>query len=101
MVSVVSNLCPGDTARLVKETAIGNLRAARPLNRRLVALTRALFLSSNPIPLKAGMAAAGWCENRVRLPLWPADEALAARVIAAIGTYRGQPADTPVSGWMS
>lgn len=101
VMSVVSNLCPRDTSRLVAAAAAGNLEVAQPLNRRLVALTKALFLSSSPIPLKAGMAAAGWCRNRLRLPLWAGDEVLSAQVVAAIGAYRGEPADAPLSGWMS
>lgn len=101
VISVISNLCPGDTSRLVKETARGNLEVAQPLNRRLIALTRALFLSSNPIPLKAAMAAAGWCENRLRLPLCPADELLSSRVAEAVNVYRNASVGTSLRGWMS
>jgi 4-hydroxy-tetrahydrodipicolinate synthase len=101
VISVVSNLVPGDTARLVREAAAARYEAARPLHARIVALTRPLFSVSNPIPIKAAMALAGWCSARPRLPLVEGDEALRARLTAAINRYRGAPADAPVEGFMS
>jgi 4-hydroxy-tetrahydrodipicolinate synthase len=101
VISVVSHLVPGDTARLVREAAAGRLDAARPLHERIVRLTRPLFSVSNPIPVKAAMARAGWCAARVRLPLVEGDEALGARLAAAMNHYRGLPADAPVEGFLS
>ena len=98
VISVVSNIAPKDTAALVKLTAAGDLAAARPLHQRLVALTRALFLQPNPIPIKAVMALAGWCENKVRLPLVEADEALCQSLTAELNRYRGERADAPFGG---
>ena len=37
-------------------------------------LINALFSEVNPIPVKAAMAAMGWCENHLRLPLTPMEE---------------------------
>ena len=101
VVSVVSNLIPGDTSRLVKMTAQGQLKEANPLNDRVIALSRTLFSDSNPIPVKAGMAMAGWCEPNVRLPLVPATEATRTVVKAGINAYRGRAADDSVDGFMS
>ena len=101
VVSVVSNLLPGDTSRLVKLTAKGELDAANPLNDRIIRLSRALFLEPNPIPVKAGMAMAGWCESVVRLPLVPATPEIQSTVQAAINLYRSQPALTSIEGFMS
>ena len=36
---------------------------------------RSLFCETNPIPIKAAMAAMGWCDNYLRLPLVPMEEA--------------------------
>lgn len=101
VVSVVSNLIPGDASRLVKLTQTGDLASANPLNDRVIALSRALFIDSNPIPVKAGMAMAGWCEPAVRLPLVAATEAVREHVKAGINRYRGQPSPSPVDGFMS
>lgn len=87
VISVVSNICPGDTARLVKLAAAADYDAARPLHARLVALSRAMFCSSNPIPVKAALAMGGWCEASTRLPLEGADEAVRSTVRSALEAY--------------
>ena len=38
---------------------------------QVISKRNALFCEVNPIPVKAAMAAMGWCENYVRLPLTP------------------------------
>lgn len=101
VISVVSNVLPGDTSRLVKLTAAGQLAEANPLNDRVIALSRALFLDSNPIPVKAAMAMAGWCAPTVRLPLVDATEQVRAAVQRAVNVYRGQPELTSLDGFMS
>ena len=52
----------------------GNLEEARKLQLELLPLTNALFSEVNPIPAKAAMAAMGFCENYLRLPLTPMEE---------------------------
>ncbi len=99
VISVVSNIAPGDTSRLVKATAAGNYDVARPLNDRIIALSRALFMSSNPIPIKAAMALAEWTPAAVRLPLVTTDEALSAKVGEAMHAYRGN--NDSLAGWMA
>ena len=88
VISVVSNLVPGDTARLVKESAAGNWAVARPLNTRIVELSKSLFATTSPIPVKAGMAMLGLCSADLRLPLVSDDKA-AAGVQAAMKRYGG------------
>ncbi len=90
VVSVVSNLLPGDTHTLIQKTQEGALSQARVLNQKIVRLTQRLFEVSNPIPIKAAMALAGWCLPRCRLPLVPADEALCARLREAMAAYQGE-----------
>jgi 4-hydroxy-tetrahydrodipicolinate synthase len=99
VISVVSNIAPGDTARLVKESAAGNWSAARPLNTRIVALTKLLFSTSSPIPIKAAMGLCGWCSPHVRLPLVRADEKLTQAMKSALEAYRGKSGS--LDGFMS
>lgn len=101
VISVVSNIAPGDTSRLVKAAAAGDFGVAQPLNDRIIALSRALFSSSNPIPVKAAMHLAGWTPAQVRLPLVTADEALLAQMKTAMNAYRGVDAAQDVQGWMA
>lgn len=89
VISVVSNLAPGDTSRLVKLAEAANWAEARPLNARIIELSKALFSTSSPIPVKAGMALAGWCTPKVRLPLDDANAATTEVVRAAMQRYRG------------
>jgi 4-hydroxy-tetrahydrodipicolinate synthase len=88
VISVVSNLVPGDTSRLVKESASANWSVARPLNARIIALSKALFSVSSPIPVKAGMSLLGLCADELRLPL-VADAGAKATVEKAMRAYGG------------
>ena len=49
----------------------GNIEAARKAQLDLIPLINALFCEVNPIPVKAAMAAMGFGENYLRLPLTP------------------------------
>ncbi|MEM7675268.1 MAG: dihydrodipicolinate synthase family protein [Myxococcota bacterium] len=71
------------------------------MNDRVISLSQTLFSDSNPIPVKAGMAMAGWCSPALRLPLLPATEAVRMAVMAAINVYRGQPESTSLKGFLS
>ncbi len=53
----------------------GDRDGAARLQMDYLPLIHALFSEVNPIPVKAAMAAMGWCENRVRMPLTPMEEA--------------------------
>jgi len=97
VISVVSNICPGDTSRLVR-LAAEDLPTARALHNRIVALAHVLFSAPNPVPVKAALAIAGWCRADTRLPLVTADEAVRDRVRVALETYGGA---SKLDGFMS
>ena len=44
------------------------------MQRDLLPLINSLFCEVNPIPVKAAMAAMGYCEDYVRLPLTPMED---------------------------
>ncbi|MBQ8880370.1 MAG: 4-hydroxy-tetrahydrodipicolinate synthase [Clostridia bacterium] len=69
VISVLSNLMPKATSKICKDYLDGNVKAARDEQLRLIPLINALFCEVNPIPVKAAMAAMGYCENYLRLPL--------------------------------
>ncbi len=71
VVSVLANVLPGATARLVRTAMAGDLHTARALHRDLFPLARALFLETNPVPVKAALELIGICRADVRLPLAP------------------------------
>jgi 4-hydroxy-tetrahydrodipicolinate synthase len=70
VISVASNLLPRDLVNLTHLALAGDYRRAARLHRRLYPLFKALFLESNPVPIKAALAAAGRIGSpEVRLPL--------------------------------
>ncbi len=69
VISVASNFIPADMVKMVKAVEAGDLAAARALHRKYYALFRDLFVESNPIPVKAAMAALGMIREEYRLPL--------------------------------
>ena len=69
VISVLSNLLPAETVRICDRFFAGDVEGAARLQYQYHALIDALFSEVNPIPVKAAMAAMGFCENRVRLPL--------------------------------
>ena len=68
-VSVVANVAPRETAALITSAAKGDFAQARTMHRRLLPLTNALFLETNPIPVKTALALMGKCTDELRLPL--------------------------------
>ena len=69
VISVLSNLMPAETSKMVKDYLSGDVNSARDAQLRLIPLINALFCEVNPIPVKAAMAAMGYGENYLRLPL--------------------------------
>ncbi|MBI5243993.1 MAG: 4-hydroxy-tetrahydrodipicolinate synthase [Elusimicrobia bacterium] len=70
-VSVVSNLLPKETSELCRAALAGDFAKARKLHSRMFPLIKALFVETNPIPVKAAAHFLGLCENELRLPLTP------------------------------
>ena len=84
LVSVLGNMVPKETKQLVEAAKAGRRDEAIQVNNRLLPLIDALFLESNPIPLKAGLQMMGLGGDFVRLPLVPASEATRARLKDAL-----------------
>ena len=68
-ISVLSNILPGETCEITRRWFSGDVQGAAQLQMKYLALVNALFCEVNPIPVKAAMAAMGFCENVLRLPL--------------------------------
>ena len=69
VISVLSNIMPAATQKMCEDYMSGNVESARKTQLELLPLINALFCEVNPIPAKAAVAAMGFCENYVRLPL--------------------------------
>ena len=75
VISVLSNLMPKQTSELCHRFLDGDVEGSREMQCRFLPLINALFSEVNPIPVKAAMAAMGFCENYLRLPLTPMEDA--------------------------
>ena len=84
LVSVMANVVPRETRALVDAARAGRLADAQALQRRLLPLMGALFVESNPIPLKAALAQLGLCGDALRLPLTRAVPATREKLRAAL-----------------
>jgi 4-hydroxy-tetrahydrodipicolinate synthase len=80
LISVVGNLLPAETRALVEAARRGDLSEARRMHYRLLPLMDALFVESNPIPLKAGLKLMGIAGDTLRLPLVTAEPTTVARM---------------------
>lgn len=69
VISVAANEAPDRMAQMVEAAERGDYAAARALHRQLTPLMEVNFVESNPIPVKAAMAAMGLLEEGYRLPL--------------------------------
>jgi len=69
IISVASNEIPFEMAQMVEAAERGDFAAARGIHARILPLMLGNFIESNPIPVKAAMAAMGLLDEHYRLPL--------------------------------
>ncbi len=94
LVSVLGNALPRETAAMVYAARRGDGAEALRLYQQLLPLMEALFVESNPVPLKAALQLLGIGSDGVRLPLMPASAATRTLLanalrLAANGTLPG------------
>jgi 4-hydroxy-tetrahydrodipicolinate synthase len=78
VISVTSNVAPAQLEAVVRAFHSGDLAKARALHFALLPLHDAMFVESNPGPVKAGLHAMGILRPEVRLPLvWPSEASVA------------------------
>jgi 4-hydroxy-tetrahydrodipicolinate synthase len=71
VISVASNVAPGAVSDVVKALLGGDWERGRELHYELLPLFRALFVETNPIPVKTAASLLGLCSDEMRLPLVP------------------------------
>lgn len=83
-ISVTANVAPALVARMCELAIAGKADAARALNQTLMALHDAMFVESNPIPVKWAVAELGLIQCGIRLPLTPLSSRCHEQVRAAM-----------------
>ena len=90
VISVASNLYPKQVSQLVALALKEEYVKARALHRRLYPVVKAIFIESNPTPIKAALAAAGIISSEeVRLPLSPLTAESRKVLLATLKTFEG------------
>ncbi len=89
VISVVSNIAPKTMKAMVTGIQAGDLDAAKQAHFSLQHLSDAMFVESNPIPVKAGCALLGWMEHCLRLPLTPLAEAQMQKLSTIMRDFDG------------
>src|SRR5262245_5470621 len=69
VISVIANFVPRDTAEMTHAALAGDWKLAREIHLKLFPLCRAMFMETNPIPVKETMALMGMLEPEYRLPM--------------------------------
>jgi 4-hydroxy-tetrahydrodipicolinate synthase len=86
-ISVASNLVPGRIRAMVAAARAGDAVAPRLENAALQPLFRALFIQTNPLPVKTALALMGLCAEEFRLPLCRMDAGPRAALADVLQQY--------------
>ncbi len=70
VISVLSNIVPGDVSKLYRSFFDGNMVAARSLQEKYSRLVSLLFAEPNPMPVKYALSLMNMGSEKTRLPLW-------------------------------
>ncbi len=87
VISVLSNLMPRETSEMCHRWFDGDTAGSVKMQLDYLPLINALFCEVNPIPVKAAMAAMGWCENYLRLPLTEMEPEHAEKLFALMSAH--------------
>src|SRR3954467_1700411 len=85
VISVVSNEIPGEMTQLAQACLRGDYDEARAIQRKYLPLMNVNFVESNPIPVKAAMAAMGLLEPVWRLPMCPPSAGSRQKIETVLG----------------
>lgn len=87
VISVASNLYPREVVRLAHHALAGDYAKARALHRKFYPVFKAIFIESNPVPIKAALVRAGLIgSEEVRAPLGPLTDASRRTLFGVLDT---------------
>ena len=84
VVTVSGNVVPTEMAELCRLASAGDHDAAKAIDDRLQPLNKALFVESNPIPVKWAVSKMGLIEPHIRLPLTEFSEQYHEQMLTAM-----------------
>ena len=87
VISVTANIMPAEIAALVDSFNSGDLEKARQLHLKTLKINNAMFIESNPVPVKTALGLMGKCSDEVRLPLAPMGDANKEKLASIMKEY--------------
>jgi 4-hydroxy-tetrahydrodipicolinate synthase len=88
VVSVASHVAGPQISAMIKAFLDGDHAAALAIHEQLLPLCKALFCTTNPIPVKAALELSGWPVGAPRLPLLPANDDVKQRLSETLAALR-------------
>ena len=88
VISVLANIMPKAVGGLTDACFAGDLAKARQLHLDMLKISNAMFIESNPVPVKTALGLMGKCSDEVRLPLAPMSEANKEKLTAIMKEYK-------------
>lgn len=87
VISVVANILPAKTKKMVDDYANGNVSESREAQLAMNGLINALFIETNPIPVKEAMGIMNLCSSETREPLYPMSDSNRKILISEMQNY--------------
>jgi 4-hydroxy-tetrahydrodipicolinate synthase len=87
VISVTANIVPAEMAQMMNAAAKGDYQAALQWHEKIYPLHHAMFIETNPGPVKAALALMGKCSDEVRLPLCRLSDEHLAQLKTALTAY--------------
>ena len=87
VISVVANILPAETKKMVDYFKDSDIKAARDAQLELNGLINALFIETNPIPVKEAMSIMNLCSSELRAPLYPMSDVNKEKLIAEMKAF--------------
>lgn len=87
VISVTANIMPKEVADLVDYFNAGKMEEARQLHLKLLKISNAMFIETNPVPVKTALGFMGKCSDDVRLPLAPMSAENSAKLAGIMKEY--------------
>ncbi len=88
VISVVANIIPKDVKAMIVAFNKGEIIEARRLHYKMLPLIKAIFIETNPIPVKTAMGLMGLCEPNLRLPMCEMGPENLSKLEAALKDYK-------------
>ena len=87
VISVVANIAPRMNADMIEAWNQGNFKKAKELFYKLLPLSKAMFIETNPLPVKTALAMKGKVREEFRLPLVPMEKENKEKLAEVLKAY--------------